>query len=107
MDFKYNPQAGTEKPAVNDYYVVDFSKIFTDVDAEYNYGVMRIASVTSTEIEMQISNMVYNKASGVQQDIREGKAASDSYYDPETVGFGTDELQEYKEAGAIYSIDRR
>jgi len=95
------------QPAVNDYYVVDFSKIFVDVDAEYNYGVMRITNVTSTEVEMQISNMVYNMASGVQQDIREGKAATDSYYDPETVNFGIDELQEYRDAGAIHAIDRR
>ena len=87
--------------------MVDFSKIFGEIDAEYNYGVMRITNVASTEIEMQVSNMVYEKASGVQKDIREGKTAADSYYHPDTVRFGIGELQEHKDAGAIYSIDRR
>lgn len=100
-------EAYSDQPAVNDYYLVDFSKIFVDVDDEYKYGVMRITNVMSTEVEMQISNNSYTRRSGVQKDIREGKAATDSYYGAETVNFNLGELQEYKDAGAIYSIDRR
>lgn len=100
-------EAYLAQPAIDDYYVVDFSKIFTDVDPGHRYGVMRITNVTPNEIEMQISNIVYNKASGVQKDIRDGKTATDSYYDPETISFGVGRLQEYKDAGAVYSIERR
>ena len=95
------------QPAVNDYYLVDFSKIFVDVDDEYNYGVMRVTNVMSTKVQMQISNKVSNSPLGLGKDIREGNAATDSYYSPETVNFEFGELQEYKDAGAIYSIDRR
>lgn len=94
------------QPAIADQYVVDFSKIFSNVDPGHHYGVMRITSVTPNEVEMQISNIVYDKASGVRRDIRDGKTAADSYYDPETVSFAIGQLQEYKDAGAVYSIER-
>ncbi len=95
------------QPAVDDYYVVDFAKIFTEVDAEYHYGVMQITDVTPTEVEMRVSNIAYNMASGVRQDIRDGKAAVDAYYDEGTIRLELGELQAYADAGAFHSIERR
>ena len=94
------------QPAVDDYYIVDFAEIFTEVDPEYHYGVMRITDVTSTDVEMQISTVAYNMASGVRQDIRDGKAAEDSYYEQGSVRFEFGELQAYADAGAVQSIER-
>ena len=94
------------KPAVDDYYIVDFAKIFTEVDPEYHYGVMRITNVTSTGVEMQVSTIAYNMASGVRDDIRDGKAAADSYYEEGTITFEFDEMRAYADDGAVYSIER-
>jgi len=93
-------------PAVNDYYVVDFTKIFEDTDADYKYGLMRISNVTATDIEMRISAIAYDRASGARKDISDGKAAADDYYSNETVYFAHSELLELKEIGAIQSIKR-
>ena len=95
------------QPKIDDYYVVDFTKVFVDADAAYKYGLMRVTDVTSTEIEFQIGSMVYNMASGIQQDIRDGKAAADSYYEPDKARFEFSELLELKDDVAIYSIERR
>lgn len=100
-------EAYLAQPAVDDYYIVDFAKIFTNVDPEYHYGVMRITDVTSTDVEMQVSTVAYNMASGVREDIRDGKAAADSYYEAGTVRFEILELQAYADSGAVHSIERR
>ena len=94
------------QPAVDDYYVVDLTEIYLDADAAYPYGLMRITDVSSTGIEMQVANIVYSKASGVKKDIREGKAATDTYYDSEKIIFELADLQELRNSGAIYSIER-
>ena len=94
------------QPAVNDYYVVNLTEIFEEVDTEYPYGLMRIADVTSTGIEMQVGNMAYNKASGVKKDIRQGKASADTYYGSEIILFELADLQQLRDSGAVYSIER-
>ena len=94
------------QPAVNDYYVVDFREIYTEADAEYPYGLMRVSDVSTSGIEVQVGSMIYNMASGVRQDIRDGKATADDYYEAETIFFGLAELQDLRDSGAIHSIER-
>ena len=94
------------QPAVNDYYVVDFREIYIEADADHPYGLMRVSDVSTSGIEVQIGNMIYNMASGVKQDIRDGKAAADDYYEPETIFIELAELQDLRNSGAIHSIER-
>ena len=94
------------QPAVSDYYVVDFTKIYSEADAEYPYGLMRVSDVSPSGIEVQIGSMIYNLASAVRMDISEGKAAADNYYEPDTILFELAELQELRNSGAIHSIQR-
>jgi hypothetical protein len=94
------------QPAVNDYYVVKLTEIFEEADAEYPYGLMRITDVSSTEVEMQVANVAYNKASGVKSDIRQGKASADTLYGPETLVLELADLQHLNSSGAVYSIER-
>ena len=113
MWFEYNDQQVDAReatyiaqPAVNDYYVVDLTKIYTEADAEYPYGLLRVSDVTTSGIEAQVGSMIYNMTSGVRQDIRDGKAAADDYYEPETQFFEMAELQDLMNSGAIRSIER-
>lgn len=94
------------QPAVSDYYVVDFREIYSEADTEYPYGLMRVTDVSPSGIEMQVGNLIYNLASSVKKDIRDGKAAAENYYAPETIVFELAELQDLKNAGAIHSIQR-
>ncbi|MGI0115609.1 hypothetical protein [Zooshikella sp. RANM57] len=95
-----------EQPAVNDLYIVNFTKIFEDADTTYKYGVMRVDHLSSTQMELKISKMAYNKASGVRKDIRSHKALDDAYYDSEPFYIDISKLQAMKASGAIYSVER-
>ena len=95
-----------EQPAINDLYIVNFTKVFDDTDPDYSYGVMRVKYLSSSQVELQVSKIAYNKVSGVQKDIRNSKTTPDSYYDGDPLYIEIDKLKEMKESGAIYSIDR-
>ncbi len=95
-----------EQPAINDLYIVDFTKIFTDTDPKYKYGLMRIKQISSDQVELEVSEIAYNKTSGVRKDIREGKTSSDSYYDSEPFYIDIIKLKAMKDTGAISSIER-
>lgn len=94
------------QPLVNDFYIVDLTDIFVEADDEYPYGLMRVTDVSSDGLEMQIANMMYNKPSGVQDDIRAGKVMSNDYYTNESVFFEMAEIESLQQDGAIYSIER-
>lgn len=96
-----------EQPALNDLYIVDFTKIFTDVDPGYKYGLMKIHQISADQAEFQVSKLVYNKTSVVRKDIRDGKTYSDSYYDDESLYVDIGNLQSMMDSGAIYSIERK
>lgn len=95
-----------EQPAINDLYIVDFTKIFTDTDPKYKYGILRIKQISSGQAEFQVSQIAYNKTSGVRKDIREGKTSSDSYYDSEPFYIDISKLKTMKDTRAINSIER-
>ena len=38
-----------DQPAVNDYCIVDYTKMFEDADPEYGYGVMRVTAVEGND----------------------------------------------------------
>ena len=95
-----------EQPAINDYYVVDYTKIFDDADPEYKYGVMRVSAVNGDEITFLLSNYAYNLASGVKNDIRNGDASRDDYYSQDGIWFYTADLSAMQKDGTIHSIER-
>jgi len=92
------------QPAVNDLYIVDLTKIFPDADSAYRYGLLRIKNTSGDQTEFSIGEMAYNKASGIRDDIRNNKTASDSYFEGESY---STTLSELKQSGAIYSIERK
>ena len=96
-----------EQPAINDLYSVNFNKIFPDdIDPKYMYGVMRIKSISSGQVEFQVSEIAYNKKSGVSKDIRKEKTSVDTYYANKSMFIEFKKLKSMKDSGAIYSIDR-
>ncbi|MBB6521415.1 hypothetical protein [Pseudoteredinibacter isoporae] len=103
---KLQEAAYIEQPLADDFYIVNYAKIFPDADEKYKYGLMRIKEVNSGRVEFQVSKIAYNKVSGVRTDIRNRKASSDDYYDIEPYYMAAENLPEMRESGAIYSIER-
>ena len=96
-----------ETPIVNDLYQVDFTKIDSDADSKFKYGVIKVTSVNLDAIETTFSKVAYDQKSGVRKDIRDGKAVSDEYYYESIIQFTTDELLELHEVDGIYSVTRK
>lgn len=95
-----------QHPAVADYYVVDLTKIFEDVDPEFKFGVMKVVDVTENQIEVLVSTIAYNTPGGTRDDIDEGKAADSSYYSDGAFVFNRSNLAAMRDSGAIRSVKR-
>lgn len=95
-----------EQPLIEDMYVVDFSELYTGIEDEYKYGLLRVQEVTHEAVILQVSKLVYNMTSGVTDDIKKGKASSDSYYEEEMISIYLESLKELKTSCAIRSVER-
>jgi hypothetical protein len=95
-----------EMPAINDIYHVDFSKIYEETDQTYKYGIIKVVLVLPEGVEAVISEIAYDKKSGVRKDIQDGKVNSEGYFSKESVTFSNGELEKLKSSDAIYSITR-
>ncbi len=67
---------------------------------------MRVAAIEGDQLALQISEMVYNKAEGVVEDIDSKKALSDSYYSEEPIYFDSEFITALKAEGAIHVVKR-
>lgn len=99
-------KAYIEAPAVGDLYSVDYTKIFDGSDSEFKYGVVKVTAVSEDAVDVILSDVSYNKKSGVRKDVSKGKPDNADYYSNEISDFTRVELSDYLETGAIYSISR-
>jgi len=95
-----------EQPVVNDVYVFDFTRIYKNSDPKYKYGIMKIKSMNSSEVEFQVGQMGYKNVSGAKKDIRKNKVYADAYYYTKTTYINLFRLKEMKESGIIKYITR-
>lgn len=93
-------------PEISDIYHVDYSKINTGSDEKFKYGLMKVTVVSPMGIQVLVSNMVYDRQSGVAKDISENKTDDRAYFADETAIFTHQDLIELEQAGAIYSVSR-
>ena len=64
-----NDYAYIKSPSVNDYYVVDFSKIIEKAEQSPMYSIMKIKAVDGESAEFLLPNVWYNLTSGTDKDI--------------------------------------
>jgi hypothetical protein len=95
-----------EQPAVNDIYIVDFTRLFTGADPKFKYGALRVKELFDGQAELQVARIAYNKMSGVRKDIRSRRTSDHSYYESESMFVDVIELKNMQSSGAIRSIRR-
>lgn len=93
-------------PEVNDIYHVDYSKIIEGMDDKFKYGSMKVTEVSSNGVQVLVSKLVYDRQTGVAKDIREDKTDNREYFTDEVSVFTHQELIEFEQVDAIYSISR-
>lgn len=95
-----------ENPAINDKYLVDFTKLNTDADKTYKYGILKVISIQSNGVEVVVSELAYDKKSGVRKDLKDGKADKPEYYPSESFLIETNYLIELKNTDSIFEVSR-
>ncbi|OAD24009.1 conserved hypothetical protein, membrane [Candidatus Thiomargarita nelsonii] len=112
LSFNYSAEqdkqdlAYLEAPAVNDQYLVDFTKIYEGADKKYKYGVIKVTAITEDGVDVILSDVAYDKISGPRKDIRNNKTNDSKYYSSQMTHFKKSELIEMKKREAIYSVYR-
>jgi len=94
-------------PMANDYYIVNFTKIFDDATSEYPYGIIKVTSVNGDQVELLISQYSYNIVRGASEAIGSREVDKPDYYVDEAVQLSVSDLLALKAEGAIHSIKRR
>lgn len=95
-----------ESPAVNDLYSVDYTKIYEESDKEFKFGVMKVTSISPVGVEVLLSEIVYDKKSGVRKDIRKKATNKADYFSKDPANFTKDELLSLLNSDAIFTISR-
>lgn len=94
-----------QTPLANDVYIMDFSRVFENVDNGYKYGVMRVELVDDAEIELSVSNYSYNRSYIPSSDLARDMSAED-FFSEETVVIPRDKLAELKADATIRDVRR-
>lgn len=99
-------QENLAAPQINDYYLVDYSKMYTDA-TEYKFGLMKVKNVSGDSVELFASSQAYTKKAGAREDVKKNKDGAAGYYDTVTESYTSSTLLEMQKAGAIYEVVRR
>jgi hypothetical protein len=94
-------------PAVGDLYVVKLARFAPGADPKYPYGVLRVASVAGSKLELQIGRYGYTQGSGADKAISSGQVRGTDYFAPGPVSLDAAELEPLHASGVIRSVKRR
>lgn len=107
QDKKQAELAMLDRPQVNDVYLADFSKLFTDIDMEgYNYGALKITSLSDDGISFAVSKESYTTRSGVRKRLRKGFPEPGDYLDDNDILISYESVRELYHSGTFAGIHR-
>jgi hypothetical protein len=95
------------RPAVNDIYEVDLTKLMKNPEATEMYSTLEVARVSDGTIDVRLPKSYFNRPKGASDAVNDGRARSaDFYIDGKTLTFKIASLQKMQDDGAILSVDR-
>jgi hypothetical protein len=94
-------------PAPGDLYVVKLARFAAGADPRYPYGVVRVASVSGTKLELHIGRYGYTQGSGADKAISSGQVRAAGYFAATPLTLDSQELQPLHASGVIRSVKRR
>jgi hypothetical protein len=93
-------------PQKSDLYVVNVASLLKSPQALGMYGVLRVRSVHGDRVEFDTPAVAYDKVSGANKDLRNGKLANPDYFKGEPLVLSRGELEGLQRSGALHSIHR-
>lgn len=93
-------------PRKGDLYVVNVASLMKTPQSKYMYAVMRVRGVNADSVEFDAPSVFYDRASGPNKDMREGKVDQPGYFAPAPIALPRDEIARIHKEHAIHSIER-
>jgi len=95
-----------EKPAVNDFYHVDFRYLSNELRPTEKYRVGKVVDITGDIATVVYSRLFYNMQRGADESIRVGHVTHFSFFSRKEYHYSFAKLQEMRSQGAIYRVER-
>ena len=102
MQRELNLNSYLEAPAVNDIYLVDTTKIDSKADKKFQFEILKVKTITDSEIEFYESKLLYDRKKDARKALRE----EEMEFLTATLTLTKEELLSYKKVDGIYSITR-
>ncbi|MEZ7197513.1 hypothetical protein [Pseudodesulfovibrio karagichevae] len=108
QETKQQELAMLERPQVNDVYVADYAKLFTDVDMEgYDYGAFKITSLSEDGVSFAMAKVSYKTKYAVKKKLRKGFFKPDEYVSDNEILISHEDVKGLYKSGIFSSIHRQ
>jgi len=95
------------RPAVNDIYEVDLTKLMKNPEASAMFSALEVTRVSGGTVDVRVPKSYFNQSSGTSDAVRDGRARDPSFYvDGKVLSFPVAALQRLHDDGTILSVDR-
>ena len=94
------------KPAVNDFYHVDFRYLSNDQRPNEKYRIGKVTDITGDIATVVYSRLFYRMQRGADESIRVGHVTHFSFFSKKQYHYNFAELEKMREQGAIYRVER-
>jgi len=95
-----------EKPAVNDFYHVDFRYLSSELRPNEKYRIGKVTDITGDVVTVVYSRLFYRMQRGGDESIRVGHVTHFSFFSRKEYHYSFAELQKMRSQGAIYRVER-
>jgi hypothetical protein len=95
-----------EKPAVNDFYHVDFRYLSNELRPNEKYRIGKVTDITGDIATVVFSRLFYRMQHGADESIRVGHVTHFSFFSRKEYHYSFARLQEMRSQGAIYRVER-
>jgi len=95
-----------EKPAINDFYHVDFRYLSDELRPNEKYRIGKVIDITGDVATVIYSRLFYRMQRGADESIRVGHVTHFSFFSRKEYHYSFAKLQAMRTQGAIYRVER-
>jgi len=95
------------KPAVNDIYEVDLTKLLRNPDKSEMFSSLEVVRVSGDSIDVRVPKTYFDQQRGISDAVSNGEARKPGFYvDGKILSFKIADLQKMHDDGTILAVDR-
>jgi hypothetical protein len=95
-----------DRPAVNDVYEVDLTKLVKTPEASQMYSALEVVRVSGDAVDVRVPKGYFKSLGGVSAAVSDGRARSPDFYEDRIATYSVAALHRMKQDGVIVSVER-